>query len=199
MKKQLIPKRVFINPIYKDKAVVLKTCEETGGKYSLGELEVLPGGGNSMHRHAAFVETFTALSGTLGVAVKNKKYFLRPGDSIAVPVNTPHHFFNKTKEVVTCRIKFEPGHEGFPKGLAIGYGLAADGKTNKKGIPNSLTHLALLISLTDTRPVGLTGLLFPFFKWLARRAKKRGIEKALLERYYYEPAEWVPPAKSVYA
>lgn len=79
-----------------------------------------------------------------------------------------------------------PGHEGFPKGLAIAYGLAADGKTNKKGIPRSLTHLALLIVLTDTKPTGLTGLLFPLFKWLAKRARNNGTEKALLQKYYYE-------------
>jgi len=186
MENKLIARRIFVNPVYKDKATVLKTSEETGGAYSLGELEVSPGGGNFMHTHSAFEETFTAVDGVLGVAVEDKKYYLNPGESFTIPLHTAHHFFNDGKEPVTCHIKFVPGHEDFVNGIAIGYGLAADGKTNKKGVPKSLTHLALLIALTDTKPTGLMGMLFPLFKWLASKAKKNGTEKALLEKYYYE-------------
>ncbi len=186
MEKQLKVRRVFINPMFKDKATVLETVEETGGLYMLGELEVAPGGGNFMHTHSAFEETFTAVKGELGIVLKNEKYFLKPGESMTVPLHTPHHFFNSGKYPITCHIKFVPGHEGFVKGIAIGYGLAADGKTNSKGIPKSIKHLAMLIVLTDTKPAGFMGMLFPVFKWLANKAKKDGTEKALLQKYYYE-------------
>jgi len=186
MKKQLTARRVFVNPVFNDKAVVLKTSEETGGAYSLGELVIYPGGGNYMHTHSAFEETFIAVKGELGVMLRNKKHILQPGESITVPLHAPHHFFNSGKEPVTCHIKFVPGHEDFVKGLAIAYGLAADGKTNSKGIPKSLSHLALLTVLTDTKPTGFATLLFPLFKWLANRAKKNGTENVLLEKYYYE-------------
>ena len=186
MKKQLTARRVFVNPVFNDKAVVLKTSEETGGAYSLGELVIYPGGGNYMHTHSAFEETFIAVKGELGVMLRNKKHILQPGESITVPLHAPHHFFNSGKEPVTCHIKFVPGHEDFVKGLAIAYGLAADGKTNSKGIPKSLSHLALLTVLTDTKPTGFATLLFPLFKWLANRAKKNGTESVLLEKYYYE-------------
>lgn len=185
MKKTLLVKRVFVNPIYKDKATVLKTSDETGGRYLLGELEVAPGGGNTLHIHSAFTETFTAVKGTLGVRFRNRKLYLRPGDSITVPINTPHCFFNDGNETIICHIKLEPAHEGFIKGIAIGYGLASDGLTNKKGIPKSLMHLGLLMVLTDTRPYGPIGLLMPLFTWLARRARKKGIEDELLRKYYY--------------
>jgi mannose-6-phosphate isomerase-like protein (cupin superfamily) len=179
-------KRVFINPMYKDKATVLESVEETGGRYMVGELEVSPGGGNTMHTHSAFEETFTAVKGRLGIVMKNKKYYLQPGESITVPLHAPHHFFNDSNETIVCHVKFTPGHEGFVKGIAIAYGLATDGKTNGKGFPKSLVHLALVISLTDTKPVGILGFLFPVFKWLAVRARKNGTEKALLDKYYYE-------------
>jgi mannose-6-phosphate isomerase-like protein (cupin superfamily) len=188
MKQELTPRKVFINPIYKDKATVLKTVEETGGSYMLAELIVYPGGGNTMHTHNAFEETFIAVNGTLGVVLNNKKHYLKPGTSVTVPLYAPHYFFNDSKEAVTCHIKFAPGHEGFAKGIAIAYGLAADGKTNSKGVPKNFMHLALVIALTDTKPVGFLGMLFPVFKWLAAKAKRNGTEQALLEKYYYEPA-----------
>jgi mannose-6-phosphate isomerase-like protein (cupin superfamily) len=186
MEKTLVPRRVFVNPIYKDRVTVLKTKEETGGAYSLGELEVYPGGGNTLHTHSAFEETFTAIEGELGVMLKDEKIFLQPGESITVPRHTPHHFFNEGDQPITCHVKFVPGHEDFVKGLAIGYGLAADGQTNSKGVPRSLKQLALLIVLTDTKPAGLLGLLFPVFKRLANKARSQGMEDALLRKYYYE-------------
>ena len=186
IKEPLVARRVFVNPIYKDKATVLKTSEDTNGQYLLGELEVSPGGGNSLHVHKAFTETFTAVKGILGVRFKNKQLYLRPGESITVPINTPHCFFNDGDETIVCHVKLAPAHEGFVKGIAIGYGLASDGLTNKKGIPKSITHLALLVSLTDTRPYGALGLLMSLFKWLAKRARKKGLEERLLNRYYYQ-------------
>ena len=186
MEKQLKARKVFVNPVYKDRVTVLKTSEQTNGRYSLGELQIAPGGGNTLHTHSAFEETFTAVNGTLGVQLKDKKLFLKPGMSVTVPLKTPHHFFNDTNQTVTCQVKFVPAHDNFVKGLAIGYGLAADGKTNKKGVPKSLTHLALLITLTDTKPTGFLGILFPVFKWMAGKARKSGMEKQLLEKYYYE-------------
>jgi len=186
MKKELKPRRVFINPIYKDKVTILKSSVETGGVYSLGELEISPGGGNSLHIHSAFDETFTAVKGILGVALKDKKIFLKPGESFTVTKHTPHHFFNTTNEMVVCQVKFTPGHDGFEKGIAIAYGLASDGKTNRKGIPKNISHLALLVKLTDTNPAGFMGMLNPVFGWLAKRAKKNGTEHTLLKEYYYQ-------------
>jgi hypothetical protein len=66
MEKKLIATRVFINPVFKDRLTVLKTREETGGEYSLNELEKAPGEGNFMHTHSAFEEKFTAVKGILG-------------------------------------------------------------------------------------------------------------------------------------
>jgi mannose-6-phosphate isomerase-like protein (cupin superfamily) len=85
--------------------LILRTVmsnEDTGGAYSLGELEVIPGGGNHMHTHSAFAETFTAIKGVLGVNVRNERFYLWPGESLTVPLHTPHHFFNDGNETVSC-------------------------------------------------------------------------------------------------
>ena len=189
MKKEMMPRRVFINPVYKDKVTMLKTSTETGGSYSLGELEVSPGGGNSFHIHTAFDETFTAVKGVLGVALKNEMILLQPGESFTITKFTPHHFFNTTDEKIVCHVKFTPGHDGFEKGLAIAYGLATDGKTNPKGIPKNINHLALIMNLTNTNPTGLFGKLTPLFNWLAKRAKRKGMERELLLKYYYQQSK----------
>lgn len=134
-------RKVFVNPIYKDRARVLKTSKDTNGKYLLGELEVAPGGGNFPHIHTAFEETFIAVKGVLGVRVKDRKFYLYPGESLTVPVGTPHCFFNDGKESIVCHIRFEPPHEDFLKGLAIAYGLASEGKMSKKGVPKNSSIL----------------------------------------------------------
>jgi mannose-6-phosphate isomerase-like protein (cupin superfamily) len=182
---QRIAKRVFINPQFKDRAIVLKNNEETNGAYLLGQLEVAPGGGNNLHTHSSFEETFIAIQGILGIKYGGKEIYLNPGDTFTIPKKQPHAFFNSGQETITCQVKLSPGHEGFIKGIAILYGLAADGKTNKKGVPRSLTHLALFFSLADTIPTGGLSLLAPLFRWLAARARKRGVERELLEKYYY--------------
>lgn len=186
VKETRVRKRVLVNPIYKDRAVILKSSEETGGEYSLGELTIYPGGGNPLHIHTAFTETFTAVEGTLGVRYGKKKLYLKPGESLTIPLYTPHSFFNDNDLPVVCHIKLLPGHEGFEKGIAIGYGLAADGRTNKKGVPKKLSHFALLISLTDTKMPKLGWLLDPLFAFLAKRAKRKGVEQELTDRYFYE-------------
>jgi quercetin dioxygenase-like cupin family protein len=185
MTNKLIPKRVFINPAFKDKVTVLKTSEETGGVYSLGLLEIAPGGGNPMHTHSEFEETFTAQQGILGVNLRGEKHYLSPGESLTIPKHTPHHFFNDSMDKVSCTVKFVPGHENFIKGLAIAYGLATDGLTNKAGVPKKLKHLAIMVCLMDTRLTGLLGWLYPLFRMLSNTAKRDGTEQILLEKYYY--------------
>jgi len=181
-----VAKRTFINPQFKDKVTVLKTSEDTNGKYLLGLLEVAPGGGNHMHTHSLFEESFMAVEGRLGVQYGDRKIYLKPGESVTVPREQPHHFFNDSKMVVICQVKLTPAYEGFIKGIAILYGLAADGLTNKKGLPKGLMHLALFITLMDIKPAIFIGRLMPLFKILARWARKRGIEQQLLDKYYYE-------------
>ena len=45
------PQQRYYHPIQKDNATFLETSEETGGEYSLIEVEVAPGGGNNPHYH----------------------------------------------------------------------------------------------------------------------------------------------------
>lgn len=175
--------RTIINPIFKDTVTFLTTAAETNGTYSECEVTLMPGGGNPPHIHSRFVEIFTAVQGQLGLKLGKKTLILESGDSFAVPIGTVHNFFNPGSEEILFRIRFEPGFEGFNQMLRILYGLARDGKTNRKGIPKSLAAIAIAGELGDTQLPGLWKIVAPLFRLIAARARRRGFEEELLTTY----------------
>lgn len=175
--------RTIINPLYKDTITFLKTTKETGGDHSLHLLTLQPGGANPPHIHTAFTETFTAVEGILGLRLRNKTVFLRPGESYVVQKKELHNFFNPNGKTIVFRVKFMPGHEGMEYALRIAYGLASDGRTNKKGMPRSLSVAALLMDMSNSYMTGPAIVLRPVLGWLAGRARRKGIEEVLIQKY----------------
>ena len=108
---------------------------------------------------------------------------MKPGERFTVKPMQLHGFFNPTNEPIKFNILIEPGHEGFENSLRILYGLAKDGLTDKESIPKSLTHTALVITMSDMNAPGLLTWIFPFLKWLASRATAKQEEKRLLAQY----------------
>jgi mannose-6-phosphate isomerase-like protein (cupin superfamily) len=177
-------RRTIVNPIIKDTATFLQTAEESGGKITEAEITLMPKGGNPLHYHKTYSETFTVLEGELGLKLggRNKK-ILKTGESYTVDPMSLNCFFNPTDKEIKFNIKLTPGHTGFEKSLRILYGLAADGLTNKKSIPKRLTHTAIIVCMSDMNAPGLLTLLFPLLKRLANKAKSNGEEKKLIDKY----------------
>jgi quercetin dioxygenase-like cupin family protein len=171
------------NPVFQDTARFIRTSAETNGQFSELEVELGPGGGNPLHKHKAFTETFTAIDGNLGLTLNGKKVILRPGETITVQKGDIHQFFNEGTHHIKFRLVFTPGHTGAENMLRILYGLARDGMTNKKGIPKSLMALALAGEIGDTALPGIMSVTSPLFRALAARGRKKGLEKLLLEKY----------------
>lgn len=176
------PPRIY-NPIQKDYATFLETGASTGGKRTLIEIELAPGGGNKPHYHKAFAERFEVLEGALQVQLGNEKRILQPGQSVTASPNTLHCFGNPTSQTTRFLVELRPGHTGFEQALQIGYGLAADGKTNRESLPTNIYHLAVLFALSDSMAAGPFALLTPVFRLLAARARRLGIEQELIEKY----------------
>jgi quercetin dioxygenase-like cupin family protein len=61
--------RTIVNPVFKDVCPFLQTSAETNGRLSELEVTLGPGGGNPLHRHTGFTETFTAIEGNLGLSL----------------------------------------------------------------------------------------------------------------------------------
>ncbi len=174
-------KRTFENPVFGDKATILKSGSETNGECTLLEVEVAPGGGNSPHAHNAFTEKFHILHGELEVRIRNKKHILRQGDVAVVPSRASHHFTNSTSKTTTFLVELRPAQPGFEKAIAIAYGLALDGKVNKKGIPKKFAHVCILTVMSGTTPSGIFKLFMPLFHLIAKRSRNK--EAALVNRY----------------
>jgi quercetin dioxygenase-like cupin family protein len=176
-------KRTIVNPIYKDTVTFINTAAETGGAYTLLELTLLPGGRNPPHIHKAFTEKFTVIDGQLGLELKNGSRVLRPGESYTVKVNEVHNFFNPSDQEIRFQVLFTPGHSGIENALCIAYGLAADGLSDKKGRPKDFSIAALMMKMSDSYPKGLLSLLTPLLSMVAKRARKKGMEQRLVEKY----------------
>ena len=179
-------KRIFENPIIKDRVQILKSTTETSGEYLLLEIELAPGGGNGLHYHTSFAEEFIPVDGELGIQLEEKNIILTPGQKSTAQAHQLHRFYNPGKKPIRFHVRVAPAQEGFLKALSIGYGLAGDGLTNKKGIPKKLDHLALVLELSETRFKGVLGLVTPLLLKRAKRARKKGVYDALVEKYYQQ-------------
>lgn len=176
--------RVIENPLIKDRVTFLETAAETNGKFTLVQVELAPNGGNDLHYHKTFDETFTAVEGVLGIQVGKQIIHLQKGESATAPIGSLHRFFNPSAtEKVVFNVLLQPGSEGFETTLQVAYGLARDGRTSPKGIPKSLYHMALIIRWSDTNIPGIFTVIEPLMRWLANRAVKKGIDKALIQEY----------------
>ena len=175
--------RRIYNPIQKDAATFLQTSEETGGELTLIEIEAAPGGGTTPHYHKTYAEHFEVVKGALEVTVDGATQVLRPGEKAVAPIDALHRWHNATGEQVVFLVELRPGHGGFEKSLRVAYGLASDGLSNSKGLPKNPYHTALLFELGEGRLPGIFALLEPLFGLLARRARRKGIDKDLEARY----------------
>lgn len=177
-------KRKIINPVIKDTITFIQTSAETNGRISELELTLMPLGNNFPHYHKGFTETFTAIEGALGLKLEgNHVKVLQPQETFAVLPNQVHSFFNPGDKEIKFNIKITPGHNGFEESLRILYGLAEDGLTDRKSIPKNITHMAIIGSLSGSYLPGFMKILSPLFNFIAKRAKKNGLEKALILKY----------------
>jgi hypothetical protein len=61
--------------------------------------------------------------------------------------------------------------------------MATDGLTNKKSIPKSLKHIALIACMSDMNAPGFLTLIYPLLQRMAGKAKVNGDEQKLIDKY----------------
>jgi len=127
-----------MNPVTKERMTFLKTSAETGGDYVLIELRSEPRGFvAAAHVHPTQTETFEVVSGTLGIKAGGKKSELGPGGVVTVKPRVAHKWWNAGTDELVFRTEVRPALQ-FESLIETMFGLAEDGKTNRKGMPNPL-------------------------------------------------------------
>jgi quercetin dioxygenase-like cupin family protein len=141
---------VIENPVTGERIVFVRTGADTGGESVVVETFVQPGGAvATAHLHPHQEERFEVLRGTVGFRAGGETHELGPGESIVVPAGTTHRFWNAGDEEAHFVCEVRPAL-GFEELLRTMFALAADGKTNRKGLPNGLRLAVIARAHFDT-------------------------------------------------
>jgi quercetin dioxygenase-like cupin family protein len=138
------------NPVTGEVLIFHRTAEETGGESVLVEVIVRPHGFvAAAHVHPFQTERFEVLEGRLGLRVDGKELEAGPGDVAVVPPGTPHRFWNAGDEEARFQCEVRPALK-FESLIETMFTLAAQGKTNRKGLPNPLQLAVIARAHFDT-------------------------------------------------
>ena len=172
------------NPVTGERIVFRQTSRETNGEAVVIEAFVQPGGAvAAAHVHPSQDERFEILGGTVGFKLDGTEIVARPGERLTVPAGMKHQFWNagETEAHFVCEVRPALQFEAL---LETMFALAADGKTNRKGMPNPLRLAVIAQASFDT-----VRLPFPP-AWMQRAGLALGapLGKLVGYRATYEPA-----------
>ena len=132
------PGDTIANPVTGERMTFLKTSRQTGGEYVLVEVTVEPNGFvASPHLHPKQAERFEIVEGELEFRLGRKTVTASAGDVVVVEPGTAHRFRNVGETVARFTCEVRPALQ-FEQLLETMFALAADGRTNRKGMPNPL-------------------------------------------------------------
>jgi quercetin dioxygenase-like cupin family protein len=170
---------VFENPVTGERAVVRIGTDQTDGELLVADLYIRPGGAvMGEHVHPALEERFTVLRGRVGFRLSGQTSTARPGVTLVARPGTPHDWWNAGAEEALVRVEARPGAR-FAAFIVNAFGLAQDGKVDRRGMPK-LLQLALFAREFDdviqfTRPPRVVQrILFGSLAPLARLLGYRG-------------------------
>ena len=126
------------NPVTGERVTFLRTAGDTGGELVEIEVAIDPDGAvAAAHVHPYHSERFEVLGGTLEFRRGREKVVAGPGAVVTVPAGAVHSFRNAGETTARFRCEVRPALQ-FERFLQTMFGLAAAGRTNKKGMPSPL-------------------------------------------------------------
>jgi quercetin dioxygenase-like cupin family protein len=138
------------NPVTGEVLVFHRTAADTRGESVLVETIVRPHGFvAAAHVHPYQTERFEVLAGVLGLRVGEDELLAEPGDVAVVPPGTPHRFWNAGEREVRFLCEVRPALQ-FESLIETMFTLAADGKTNERGLPSPLRLAVIAEAHFDT-------------------------------------------------
>jgi quercetin dioxygenase-like cupin family protein len=137
------------NPVTGERLTWHEVAADTGGRLVRGEMTLPPGGFVAAeHVHPNQEERYELIAGELRVRLDGQERTLGPGDRLVVPTGRPHVWWNAGRTEAHFRCDVTPALR-FETFLETLFGLAADGKTNAKGLPNPLQLAVLMRAYRD--------------------------------------------------
>jgi quercetin dioxygenase-like cupin family protein len=179
---------LYANKVTGEYAVVLRGTEDRGDGPGIVHLVARPGAAVvGEHLHPSITERFIVLSGRLEASIDGRRASLAPGESAVVEAGVRHDWWNASANEeahILIEIDLAAGSEQIDIGrfeLLIGmlFGLANDGRVDRKGRPNPLQAAVIAREFQDvivfTRPpVAVQRLLLAPLarvgRWLGYRA-----------------------------
>ena len=138
------------NPVTGEVLVFHRTSAETNGESVLVETIVRPHGFvAAAHVHPHQTERFEVLEGLLGLRVGDKELVAGPGDAAVVAPGTPHRFWNAGEGEARFICEVRPALQ-FESLIETMFTLAAEGRTNRKGLPNAFRLAVIARAHFDT-------------------------------------------------
>lgn len=191
----------FENPVTGEYGYIRIGTEETNGQLMVTDLRVRPGGAVlGAHIHPTIDERFTVLAGEIGYRKGNETGVLRAGDSADLPRGITHDWWNAGNEEARVIVEIRPAARFEQMAITL-FGLAAEGKTNAKGMANPLQMAVIGQEFADTvqfmNPPPwaqkiLFGILAPIGRLLGYRAIYPHYLNVPVETVEVEPLpEWV--------
>ena len=129
---------VYENRVQGDRIVVREGSEDTNGERLVGDLYVRPGGAVAgKHVHSYITEGFQVRAGTVRFHLDGRDEIAGPGQRVEVPPGVVHDWWNVGEDEAHVVVDVRPA-ERFELMIQNLYGLANDGKTDERGVPNLL-------------------------------------------------------------
>ena len=166
------------NPVNGEAITWVETAESSAGELLAFDLALRPGASvAATHRHVRQEERFEVRAGTIGLEVAGAERTLGVGEEATIPAGVAHRWWNAGGGEALVRVELRPAldTETF---FEVLFGLARDGRTNRKGIPGLLQIAVTVRALVDSCSTLVTpppAVQRAVFALLAPIGRRRGL------------------------
>jgi len=168
------------NPCTGERGVLVKTPWEGSDRSLEADLFVQPGGAVvGEHIHHDFDERFTVVKGRIAFRLDGSESVAGPGEVVEIPRGHWHDWWNASDgEEAGARVRVSEG-ERFLQMIETLFGLARDGHTNSKGMPDPLQLAMFATEFRDVLvlrrpPAFVQSALFGALRPIAKMRGYRG-------------------------
>ena len=133
----------LVHPVTGERLVFRRRAADTQGELLEFMIRMAPGGFIATpHVHPHAEERFEITGAPVMIQVGRETRLYEPGEVAVVPAGVPHNWWNPSDEEAATLIQLRPAFD-METLFETMFGLAADGRVNKRGMPNPLQMLVL--------------------------------------------------------